>query len=198
MAWLEMIPYVCGWLILHSCLLVRAGALVPVSPACDASPGALASLRHRTALAHTRILFRREVLGSGRPTSILAFGLDSDGIITIEEQIVLVMKAKVQCELNITTQLQEGGFPAAFVVAWAVVRATLADTSFTIQKERCWELSAGDRWIYQAPILAAIGGFFVSIIYCYCNGEVQAEMKKMWTRWNLSIDWKRTPPCGGH
>lgn len=35
--------------------------------------------------------------------------LESDGIITIEEQIVLVMKAKVQCELNITTQLQEGG-----------------------------------------------------------------------------------------
>lgn len=35
--------------------------------------------------------------------------LDSDGIITIEEQILLVMKAKVQCELNITTQLQEGG-----------------------------------------------------------------------------------------
>ncbi|CAO2624838.1 Parathyroid hormone 2 receptor [Lemmus lemmus] len=161
------------------------------------------------------------------------------------------------------------GFPVVFVVAWAVVRATLADT-------RCWELSAGDRWIYQAPILAAIGlnfilflntvrvlatkiwetnavghdmrkqyrklakstlvlvlvfgvhyivficqphsfsglwweirmhcelffnsfqGFFVSIVYCYCNGEVQAEIKKMWTRWNLSIDWKRTPPCGGH
>ncbi|KAM7339443.1 hypothetical protein ACRRTK_000058 [Alexandromys fortis] len=161
------------------------------------------------------------------------------------------------------------GFPAVFVVAWAVVRATLADT-------RCWELSAGDRWIYQAPILAAIGlnfilflntvrvlatkiwetnavghdmrkqyrklakstlvlvlvfgvhyivficqphsfsglwwqirmhcelfinsfqGFFVSVVYCYCNGEVQAEMKKMWTRWNLSIDWKSTPPCGGH
>ncbi|XP_077007907.1 parathyroid hormone 2 receptor [Tamandua tetradactyla] len=160
------------------------------------------------------------------------------------------------------------GFPAAFVVAWAVARATLADA-------RCWELSAGDiKWIYQAPILAAIGlnfilflntvrvlatkiwetnavghdtrkqfrklakstlilvlvfgvhyivfvclphsftglgwetrmhcelffnsfqGFFVSIIYCYCNGEVQSEVKKMWSRWNLSIDWKRTPPCG--
>uniref|UniRef100_H0WVM0 Parathyroid hormone 2 receptor n=1 Tax=Otolemur garnettii TaxID=30611 RepID=H0WVM0_OTOGA len=39
-------------------------------------------------------------------------------------------------------------------------------------------------------------GFFVSIIYCYCNGEVQAEVKKMWSRWNLSVDWKRTPPCG--
>nr|XP_040150747.1 parathyroid hormone 2 receptor isoform X2 [Ictidomys tridecemlineatus] len=185
------------------------------------------------------------------------------------------------------------GFPVAFVVAWAVVRATLADA-------RCWELSAGDRWIYQAPILAAIGlnfilflntvrvlatkiwetnavghdmrkqyrklakstlvlvlvfgvhyivficqphsftglwweirmhcelffnsfqGFFVSIIYCYCNGEiekvavplqaedlpaipqsrvikeVQGEVKKMWSRWNLSMDWKRTPPCGSH
>uniref|UniRef100_A0A2K6F735 Parathyroid hormone 2 receptor n=1 Tax=Propithecus coquereli TaxID=379532 RepID=A0A2K6F735_PROCO len=148
------------------------------------------------------------------------------------------------------------GFPVAFVAAWAVARAALAD------------------WIYQAPILAAIGlnfilflntvrvlatkiwetnavgsdtrkqyrklakstlvlvlvfgvhyivfvclphsftglgweirmhcelffnsfqGFFVSIIYCYCNGEVQAEVKKMWSRWNLSVDWKRTPPCG--
>ncbi|XP_060050001.1 parathyroid hormone 2 receptor [Erinaceus europaeus] len=162
------------------------------------------------------------------------------------------------------------GFPAVFVAAWAVARATLADA-------RCWELSAGDiKWIYQAPILAAIGlnfilflntvrvlatkiwetnaiehdtgkqyrklakstlvlvlvfgvhyivfvclphsfsglgweirmhcelffnsfqGFFVSIVYCYCNGEVQTEMKKLWSRWNLSVDWKRTPPCGGH
>ncbi|XP_062933662.1 parathyroid hormone 2 receptor isoform X2 [Cynocephalus volans] len=68
------------------------------------------------------------------------------------------------------------GFPAAFVAAWAVARATLADA-------RCWELSAGDiKWIYQAPILAAIG--------------VQAEVKKMWSRCDLSVDWKRTPPCG--
>ncbi|XP_057359903.1 parathyroid hormone 2 receptor [Manis pentadactyla] len=303
--------------------------------------------------------------------------LDSDGTITVEEQIVLVLEAKVQCELNITAQLQEGEgnclpewdglicwprgragktlavpcppyiydfnhkgvafrhcnhngtwdfmyssnktwvnysdclrflqpdlstgknilewelekahdwhlicdpqqlswltnfkrFPAAFVAAWAVTRATLADA-------RCWELSAGNiRWIYQAPILAAIGlnfilflntvrvlatkiwetnavghdtrkqyrklakstlvlvlvfgvhyivfvclphsfrglgwevrmhcelffnsfqGFFVSIIYCYCNGEVQSEVKKMWSRWNLSVNWKRTPPCSGH
>ncbi|XP_033901361.1 parathyroid hormone 2 receptor-like [Acipenser ruthenus] len=36
-------------------------------------------------------------------------------------------------------------------------------------------------------------GFFVSIIYCYCNGEVQTEIKKTWTRWNLALDWKRTP-----
>ncbi|KAM8788115.1 parathyroid hormone 2 receptor [Rhynchonycteris naso] len=41
-------------------------------------------------------------------------------------------------------------------------------------------------------------GFFVSIIYCFCNGEVQAEVKKKWSRWTMSVDWKRTPPCGGH
>ncbi|XP_001369556.1 parathyroid hormone 2 receptor isoform X1 [Monodelphis domestica] len=41
-------------------------------------------------------------------------------------------------------------------------------------------------------------GFFVSIIYCYCNGEVQAEIKKTWTRWNLAVDWKRTTPCGNY
>ena len=35
--------------------------------------------------------------------------LDSDGTVTMEEQIVLVLKAKVQCERNITAQLQEGG-----------------------------------------------------------------------------------------
>ncbi|XP_066201759.1 parathyroid hormone 2 receptor isoform X2 [Saccopteryx leptura] len=70
------------------------------------------------------------------------------------------------------------GFPVVFVAAWAVARATLADA-------RCWELSAGHiKWIYQAPILAAIG--------------VQAEMKKKWSRWTISVDWKRTPPCSGH
>ncbi|CAI9601134.1 unnamed protein product, partial [Staurois parvus] len=39
-------------------------------------------------------------------------------------------------------------------------------------------------------------GFFVSIIYCYCNGEVQTEIKKTWTRWNLAFDWKSTTHCG--
>ncbi|XP_034142591.1 parathyroid hormone 2 receptor a [Esox lucius] len=39
-------------------------------------------------------------------------------------------------------------------------------------------------------------GFFVSIIYCYCNGEVQAEIKKTWTRWNLAFDWKGPVVCG--
>ncbi|XP_036808351.1 parathyroid hormone 2 receptor-like isoform X4 [Oncorhynchus mykiss] len=84
------------------------------------------------------------------------------------------------------------GVPALFVAAWAVVRATLADA-------RCWELSAGNiKWIYQVPILTAIGGFFVSIIYCYCNAEVQAEIKKTWTRWNLVFDGKGPAACANY
>ncbi|XP_019508486.1 PREDICTED: parathyroid hormone 2 receptor isoform X2 [Hipposideros armiger] len=148
------------------------------------------------------------------------------------------------------------GFPAAFVAAWAVARATLADA-------RCWELSAGDmKWIYQAPILGAIGLNFILFLntvrvlatkiwetnavghdtrkqyrklakstlvlvlvfgvhyivfvclphsfaglgweirmHCelfFNSFQVQSEVKKMWSRWNLSVDWKRTPPCGGH
>ncbi|KAI4805594.1 hypothetical protein KUCAC02_010198, partial [Chaenocephalus aceratus] len=39
-------------------------------------------------------------------------------------------------------------------------------------------------------------GFFVSIIYCYCNGEVQAEIKKTWTRWNLAFEWEGPVVCG--
>ncbi|XP_076813072.1 parathyroid hormone 2 receptor-like isoform X2 [Clavelina lepadiformis] len=31
-------------------------------------------------------------------------------------------------------------------------------------------------------------GFFVAIIYCFCNGEVQAEFRKAWDRFNLSVE----------
>uniref|UniRef100_A0A8C4QPY0 Parathyroid hormone/parathyroid hormone-related peptide receptor n=1 Tax=Eptatretus burgeri TaxID=7764 RepID=A0A8C4QPY0_EPTBU len=34
-------------------------------------------------------------------------------------------------------------------------------------------------------------GFLVATIYCFCNGEVQAEVKKTWKRWNLGVDLKR-------
>ncbi|XP_075890347.1 parathyroid hormone 3 receptor [Nelusetta ayraudi] len=34
-------------------------------------------------------------------------------------------------------------------------------------------------------------GFFVSILYCFCNSEVQAEVKKAWSRWSLTQDFKQ-------
>ncbi|XP_069490206.1 parathyroid hormone/parathyroid hormone-related peptide receptor-like [Ambystoma mexicanum] len=36
-------------------------------------------------------------------------------------------------------------------------------------------------------------GFFVAFIYCFCNGEVQAEIKKAWFRRNLNLDIKQRP-----
>ncbi|XP_042192170.1 parathyroid hormone 2 receptor [Callorhinchus milii] len=162
------------------------------------------------------------------------------------------------------------GVPAIFLVAWAIVRAKLAD-------ERCWDLNVGNyNWIYQTPILLAIvvnfmlfvnivrvlatklretnagrydtrkqyrklakstlvlvfvfgvhyivfvgiphtftglaweirmhfelffnsfQGFFVAVIYCFCNGEVQTEIKKTWTRWSLSMDWNGKTSCGSY
>uniref|UniRef100_A0A673B1F2 Parathyroid hormone 2 receptor a n=1 Tax=Sphaeramia orbicularis TaxID=375764 RepID=A0A673B1F2_9TELE len=41
-------------------------------------------------------------------------------------------------------------------------------------------------------------GFFVSIIYCFCNGEVQTEIKKTWTRWNLALEWEGPVVCGSY
>uniref|UniRef100_A0A3Q4H8A4 Parathyroid hormone 2 receptor a n=1 Tax=Neolamprologus brichardi TaxID=32507 RepID=A0A3Q4H8A4_NEOBR len=50
------------------------------------------------------------------------------------------------------------GVPAIFVAVWAIVRATVADA-------RCWELSAGNiKWIYQVPILTAIGLNFILFV----------------------------------
>ncbi|KAM9493406.1 parathyroid hormone 2 receptor [Clarias gariepinus] len=48
-----------------------------------------------------------------------------------------------------------------------------------------WELR-----MYCELFFNSFQGFFVSIIYCFCNGEVQTEIRKTWQRWTLAFDWK--------
>lgn len=64
MAWLEALPYVCGWLILRSCLLVRAQVRTGI-------PAMQASLQHLTALSPASFLGGR----SRAPGVLPVFGI---------------------------------------------------------------------------------------------------------------------------
>ncbi|XP_076857105.1 parathyroid hormone 3 receptor [Brachyhypopomus gauderio] len=50
-------------------------------------------------------------------------------------------------------------------------------------------------------VFNSLQGFFVAFIYCFCNGEVQAEVKKAWLRRSLTQDLKQksrvTSSAGG-
>ncbi|XP_072105772.1 parathyroid hormone/parathyroid hormone-related peptide receptor-like [Mobula birostris] len=39
-------------------------------------------------------------------------------------------------------------------------------------------------------------GFFVAFIYCFCNGEVQAEIKKSWLRRNIRLNFQQQARAG--
>nr|XP_018671173.1 parathyroid hormone 2 receptor-like isoform X2 [Ciona intestinalis] len=56
------------------------------------------------------------------------------------------------------------------------------------------DISSGTWWDIRMSFdlfFNSFQGFFVAIIYCFCNGEVQAEFRKAWERFNLSVEIKR-------
>lgn len=54
---------------------------------------------------------------------------------------------------------------------------------------RCWELSAGDRWIYQAPILAAIGVSLKVYVASINNNQIKS-LQKLWVSFRGALEYR--------
>ncbi|XP_004704052.1 parathyroid hormone/parathyroid hormone-related peptide receptor isoform X1 [Echinops telfairi] len=64
-------------------------------------------------------------------------------------------------------------------------------TPYTEVSGTLWQIQ-----MHYEMLFNSFQGFFVAIIYCFCNGEVQAEIKKSWSRWTLALDFKRKARSG--
>lgn len=53
---------------------------------------------------------------------------------------------------------------------------------------RCWELSAGDRWIYQAPILAAIG-VSLKVYVATIDNKQTKSLQKLWVSLRVALQY---------
>ncbi|XP_070585129.1 parathyroid hormone/parathyroid hormone-related peptide receptor-like [Erythrolamprus reginae] len=59
-------------------------------------------------------------------------------------------------------------------------------TPYTAVSSTLWQIQ-----MHYEMLFNSLQGFFVALIYCFCNGEVQAEIKKAWFRRNLLLDIKQ-------
>ncbi|KAK9397056.1 PTH2R: Parathyroid hormone 2 receptor [Crotalus adamanteus] len=57
---------------------------------------------------------------------------------------------------------------------------------YTAVSSTLWQIQ-----MHYEMLFNSLQGFFVALIYCFCNGEVQAEIKKAWFRRNLLLDLKQ-------
>ncbi|XP_076330087.1 glucagon receptor-like [Tachypleus tridentatus] len=62
------------------------------------------------------------------------------------------------------------------VPLFGVHYAVLLGMSFSAGVNRTAELI----WLYADILFSSFQGFFVALLYCFCNGEVQQELRKLW------------------